>query len=174
MDDDQQLRLWFQIFLSMCLVMIFLWTGYLLVLVGLLLVPLLSFALPRLMDFVSTAGISLIYGTDYSDPSYENRFYQDDMDKATRLVREKRWNEAISAYREIIEKAPKMSEARFNLARVYQMAGQLGLALHEYDKIRNLKNELGPNHPFVLESERSIDALRKIVSDEKEDLFHSS
>jgi len=171
MDDDQQLRLWFQVFLSMCLLMIFMWTGYLVVLVGLLLVPLLSFALPRLMDFVSTAGISLIYGTDYSDPSYENRFYQDDMDKAKRLVREKRWNEAICAYREIIEKAPKMYEARFNLARVYQMAGQLGLALHEYHKLRNVTDELGPNHPFVLESERAIEELRKMVSERREDPY---
>jgi hypothetical protein len=131
---------------------------------GLLLIPLLSFALPRLMTFVSTGSTFLIYGTHYSDPSYENRFYQDDMNRVKRLVREGRLHEAIWAYREIIQKAPKMYEARFNLAQVYRMAGQLGLAAHEYDKLRNLRDELGPNHVFVLESERAIAEMKGMFS----------
>jgi tetratricopeptide (TPR) repeat protein len=93
------------------------------------------------------------------------------MDRAKRLVREERWNEAITACREIIQRAPKMYEARFNLARVYQMAGHLGLALHEYNKLRNLRDEIGPNHVFVLESERAIEELREVSSKEKEDFF---
>lgn len=54
---------------------------------------------------------------------------------------------------------------------MYQMAGQLGLALHEYDKLRNAKDELGPNHVFVLELERAIEELREVSSREKEDFF---
>ncbi len=181
MDDDRQIRLWFQIFFTACIYMIYIWVSGLggllfqlriehlgVKIIGLLLIPLLSFALPRLMTFVSTGSTFLIYGTDYSDPSYENRFYQDDMDKANRLVREGKLNEAIWAYREIIRKAPKMCEARFNLARVCQIAGQLGLALHEYDKLRNLKDEVGPNHVFVLESERAIEGLRRTISAEND------
>lgn len=162
MDDDRQIRLWLQVFLSLCLAMIYIGTGQIgVVIVGFLLIPPLSFALPRVVDRVSQASTFLIYGTGYSDPSYENRCYQDDMDKAKRLVREMRFHEAIWAYREIIQKAPKMYEARFNLAQVYRMAGHVGLALHEYHRLRNSRNELGPNHVFVLESERAIKELRR-------------
>ncbi|MFQ6078792.1 MAG: hypothetical protein ACE5NJ_06625, partial [Thermodesulfobacteriota bacterium] len=116
MDDDRQIRLWLQVFLSLCLAMIYIGTGQIgVVIVGFLLIPPLSFALPRVVDRVSQASTFLIYGTGYSDPSYENRCYQDDMDKAKRLVREMRFHEAIWAYREIIQKAPKMYEARFYL-----------------------------------------------------------
>ena len=161
MDDNRTLRTWFLVFLSMCLLMISMWTRkFEVMIVGLFAVPILSFALPELMDFASRLGASLIYGIEHSDPSYENRFYQDDMDRAKRLVREERWNEAIYAYGDIIQKAPKMYEARFYLARTYQMAGHLGLALREYDELRSLKDELGPNHVFVIESERAIEELR--------------
>jgi len=175
MDDNRKLRLWFQVFLGGCTFMIYIWVSGLgahlfgigikhlgVLLVGLLLILPLSFALPRLMDLFSTLSAFLIYGTDYSDPSYENRFYQDDMDKAQRLLREERWTEAIYAYRDIIQKAPAMHEARFNLARAYQMAGHLGLALREYDEVRSLKDELGPNHVFVIESERAVEELRGV------------
>jgi hypothetical protein len=43
----------------------------------------------------------------------------------------------------------------------YQRAGYLGLAISEYGKIVVLKDELGPNHPFVLESERAFEELKK-------------
>jgi len=175
MDDNRKLRLWFQVFLSGCTFMIYIWISGLganlfgigikhlgVLIVGLLLILPLSFALPRLMDLASTLSAFLIYGTDYSDPSYENRFYQDDMDRAKRLVREERWNEAIYAYRDIIQKAPAMHEARFNLARAYRMAGHLGLALREYNEVRSLKDELGPNHVFVVESERAVEELRGV------------
>jgi len=145
--------------------MIYIVTGHIgVVIVGFLLIPPLSFALPRVLDRVSAAGVFLVYGIGRSDSSYENRCYQDDMDKAKRLVREMRLHEAIWAYREIIQKAPKMGEARFNLARVYQMGGHLGLALREYHRLGNLRDELGPNHVFVLESERAIHAIRKRLS----------
>lgn len=119
----------------------------------------LSLIWPKLVNLVSSAGISLLYGSVFTDLSYENRSYQDDMEKATRLVREGRWNEAMAVYREIIHKAPKKSEARFNLARVYQKVGHFGLALSEYKKIANLKDELGPNHALIIESERAIEEL---------------
>lgn len=175
MDDNRSLRIWFLIFFSMCFLIISIWTGKLgVMIVGVFVVPILSFTLPPVLDLISTTSAFLIYGTGYSDPSYENRFYQDDMDRAKRLVREKSWNKAISAYREITQKAPKMHEARFNLASVYQMAGQLGLALKEYDKLRNLRDELGSNHIFVLESERIIEQLREIVTEGNEDFSRSS
>jgi len=168
MDDNRYLSLWFLIFLSMCVLMIYVWTGHFgVILVGLFAIPLLSFTLPWLMDLVSTISASLFYGTFYTNSSYENRFYQDDMDRAKRLIREKRWDEAISAYRAIIQKVPKKYEVQFNLARIYQMAGHLGLALHEYNKLRSLRDDLGSNHLFVLESERAVEELKGMVSEER-------
>ena len=177
MDDNRQIRLWLQIFLTGCTLMIYIWVSGLgavlfgigvihlgVLIVGALFILPLSFALPRLMDRASTLSAFLIYGIRHSDPSYENRCYQDDMDKAKRLVREMRFHEAIRAYREIIQKAPKMPEPRFNLARVYQMAGHLGLALREYHRLGNLRDKLGPNHVFVRESERIIEELRGTFS----------
>jgi hypothetical protein len=173
MDDNKKIRLWFQVFLTGCTFMIFMWVSGLgavifgvgfehlgVLVVGILFIVPLSFALPCVLDLVSHASAFLIYGTGYSNPSYENRFYQDDMDRAKRLAREGKLNDAIWVYRQIIQKAPKMHEARFNLARVYQMAGQVGLALHEYNRLRNLRCKLGPNHVFVRESERIIEELR--------------
>ena len=175
MDDNKKIRLWFQVFLTGCMYLIYIWVSGLganlfgigikhlgVLIVGLLLILPLSFALPRFMDLVSRTVTFLIYGSNRSDPSYESRFYQDDMDKAKRLVREERWNEAIYAYRDIIQKAPAMHEARFNLARAYRMAGHLGLALREYNEVRSLKDELGPNHVFVIESERAVEELRGV------------
>ncbi|NIS62754.1 MAG: hypothetical protein GTO13_19255 [Proteobacteria bacterium] len=173
MDDNRKIRLWFQVFLTGCMYLIYIWISSLgaalfgvgikhlgVLRVGLLFILPLSFALPRLMDLVSTLSAFLIYGPGYSDPSYENRCYKDDMDRAKRLVREGEVNGAIRAYREIARKAPTKYEARFNLAQVYRMAGYLGLALYEYDRLRNLSDELGPNHVFVRESERIIEELR--------------
>jgi hypothetical protein len=175
MDDNRTLRLWFQIFFAgwVCLIYIFisLLGGMLfglqikhfgVLIVGLLITAPLGFALPWLMDLVSRTVTFLFYGSNHSDPSYESRFYQDDMARAKRLVREKRFYEAVWACREIIQKAPKMHEARFHLARVYEMVGQVGLALYEYDKLRNLRDELGPTNVFVIESERAIEVLRDV------------
>ena len=89
------------------------------------------------------------------------------MDRAKRFVRERNWCEAISAYRKIIHAAPKTHEAQFQLVRVCHMAGHVGLALKEYHKLRDLKDELGPNYVFVLDSERAIGELREKVSQEK-------
>jgi len=119
----------------------------------------LSLIWPKLVNFVSSAGISLIYGFNSPDLSYGHRYYAEDMGKAQKLVREEKWNEAIVAYREIIQKDPKMCEPRFNLARIYQKMGHLGLALSEYKRIVNLKDELGPNNALVIESERAIEEL---------------
>jgi hypothetical protein len=40
------------------------------------------------------------------------------------------------------------------------MAGHLGLALNEYKKIVDLKDQFGATHPFVLESERAVKELK--------------
>ncbi len=125
----------------------------------------LSMIWPKLVNIVSSASISLIYGPNSEDLSYENRFYQDDMDKATRLVREGKLNEAIVAYRQITQKAPRICEPRFNLARLYERVGQFGLALSEYKRIANLKGELGANHALVIESERAIQTLRNSIEE---------
>jgi tetratricopeptide (TPR) repeat protein len=119
----------------------------------------MSLIWPKLLNLISSVGTSLIYGTNFPDLSYENRSYQSDMDKATRLVREGRWDEAMAAYRDITRKAPQKVEPRFNPARIYQKVGHLGLALSEYKKLVNLKDELGPNHALIIESERAIEEL---------------
>ncbi len=123
----------------------------------------LSLIWPKLVNLISAVGTSLIYGPNFPDLSYENRSYQDDMDKATRFVREGRWNEAMAVYRTITHKAPQKAEPHFNLARIYQKMGHLGLAISEYKKIINLKDELGSNHAFVVESERAIEELPKLM-----------
>jgi len=123
----------------------------------------LSLIWPKLVNLISSAGISLIYGFSSPDLSYENRNYEEDMGKVQRLVREEKWNEAIVAYREIIQKAPKMCEARFNLARLYEKGGHFGLALSEYKKLTNLKDKLGPNHALIIESERAIQELPRLM-----------
>jgi tetratricopeptide (TPR) repeat protein len=163
--DDRQLRIWFQVIFSMAVITIFCFTSHTSVLiVGLLLAITLGYTFPPMINSISAAFNSLIYGLDYSDDSYEGQFYQDDMDKAKRWVREEKWDKAIYAYREIIQKSPKMCEPRFYLAQVYQIAGHLGLALNEYKKIADLKDEFGSNHPFVLESERAVGELTKRLS----------
>lgn len=163
--DDEQFCRFLLIYFCGVIFVIFSFTGSLVVMIfGLCLSLLLSYTLPSFMNFIATTFVSLIYGLDYSDTSYENQFYQDDMDKAKRLVRKEKWDKAIAAYREIIGKTPKKCEPRFNLAKVYQMVGQLGLAMSEYHKIKDLKDELGPNHVFVLESERAIEELKERLS----------
>ena len=164
--DDQQLRVWFQVIFSMAVITIFSFTlDASVLIVGLCSAVLLGYIFPWLINFISMVFNTLIYGPDYSDDSYESQFYQDDMDKAKRLMREGEWDKAIYAYREVIQKSPKMCEPRFNLAQVYQMAGYLGLALNEYKKIVGLKNQFGSTHLFVLESERAVEELKNKPSE---------
>lgn len=79
------------------------------------------------------------------------------------MVREEKWNEAIVAYREIIQKSPKMCQPRFNLARIYQKEGHFGLALVQYKRILDSKDDLGPNHALIIESERAIQELPRLM-----------
>lgn len=161
MDDNRQLRIFYLIFFSMVLLTIVSFTSsFEAIIAGLIAVPILSYTLPWLIDLISTIYTSLIYGFDHSDTSYERQFYQDDMDKAKRLVREEEWEKAVMAYRAIIQRAPKKPEPRFHLAQSYQRAGYLGLAASEYRKIIDSKDELGLGHAFVLESERAMNKLR--------------
>jgi len=169
MDDNRQLRIFYLIFFSMVLLIIICFitpftspSGV--IIVGLIAIPILSYALPWLMDLISTIYTSLIYGFDHSNASYEDHFYQDDMAKAKRLVREEKLHEAIFAYQVIINKVPQKCEPRFNLARVYQMAGQSWLAMGEYRKIVNSKDGIGSNHILVLESERTMTKLRGLLA----------
>ena len=164
-DDDRYFRIFlFAIFWPVTSLLAYKWVCNFLVKAFIFLLPFfLSLIWPKLVNLVSSGGISLIYGFSSPDLSYENRSYQDDMDKATRLVREGRWNETMAVYRDITQKAPQKAEPRFSLARIYQKMGHLGLALSEYKKIANLKDELGPNHPFVVESERAIEELPKLM-----------
>lgn len=90
MDDNRSLRLWFQIFLTACVYLIYVWISGLggvlfkvrvehlgVKIVGLFAIPLIGFVLPQVIDFASAATTFLIYGGGYSTPSYENQFYQD-------------------------------------------------------------------------------------------------
>ena len=166
MDNNHDLRIFYVIFFGMVLLVIVCFiTPFTsppgVIIVGLIAVLILSYLLPWLMDLFSTIYTSLIYGFDHSVTSYEDHLYQDNMEKAKRLVRDEKWYEAIFAYQEIINKAPKKLEPRFNLAKVYQIVGQLWLALGEYQNILSFKNEAGSNHIFVLESEIIAEELKK-------------
>ena len=166
--DDSQLRRWFFVYFFGVVSVIYLFTGHpKVMLVGLFLVPLLSLALPTFMNLFSSIYTSLIYGPDYSEPSYEGQFYADDMDKAKRLVREGKWREAATAYRSIVREAPEKLEPRFYLAQSYQRAGYLGLAISEYKKIVDSKDGIGPSHTFVLESARIVEELKELPRKER-------
>jgi len=174
-EHDRQLRGLYLAFFSGVILLIFLWTGHAGVIVlGLFLVPLLSFGLPLLMNLMSGTFVSLIYGFGVSAVSYENGLYQNDMDKAKRLIREEKWIQAITAYRKIIQKVPNEWEPRFNLARIYQKVGLVGLAMGEYHKIIDSKNKFGPNHGFVLESRKATEELRQILSTERSNYCNKS
>ncbi len=168
-DDDRQMRLF--LFATFWMLTYFLTVACLglsdtpLVNILILVLPfLLCVACTYLINFLSSIPASLFSGPHFSDRSYENGPYQNDMDKAKKLVREGKLDEAITAYREIIQKSPKHSEPRFNLARIYKRAGYPGLALSEYRKIIDLKEELGTDHPLIFESERAITELKKLIS----------
>jgi tetratricopeptide (TPR) repeat protein len=128
-------------------------------------IALLSFRLSELvhwlMNYLGFPLISGIYTGYHSGASYDNGYYRDDMDKARKLVREEKWDQAIQAYREIIRKAAEEIEPRFNLAEVYQKAGHLGLAMSEYHKIVNLKYQVRDSCLYVRESERCIEELKR-------------
>ncbi len=131
----------------------------------LLIIPLLlCLTWNYLIDFLSSIPASLFSGTNLSDHSYENGPYQSDMEKAIRLVREEKLDEAITAYREIIQKSPKQCEPRFNLARIYEKVEYPGLALTEYRKVVGFREVLETNHPLILESERAIQELKNLMS----------
>ena len=88
-NDDRQLRGLYLVYFSGVILLIYLWTGHAATIVlGLCVVPILGFGLPPFMNFVSKTFVSLIYGFGSEELSYENGFYEDDMDKAKRLVRE--------------------------------------------------------------------------------------
>lgn len=163
--DDRQLRIWFQVILSMAVITIFsfTWDASVLI-VGLLTAAILGYILPWSINFISIVFNNLIYGPDNSEDSYENRSYRNDMDKAKSLMREGEWDKAIHVYREIMQKSPMMCEPKFNLAQVYRRVGYLGLALNEYNRIVDLKDQFGATHPFVLESERAVEELKKKLS----------
>ena len=178
MDDNRHIRIFYQIFFGMVLLVIVCFitpfTSSLgVIIVGLIAVLILSYSLPWLMDLFSTIYTSLIYGFDHSVTSYEGHLYQDNMEKAKRLVRDEKWYGAIYAYQEIINKAPRKLEPRFNLAKVYQKVGHLGLALNEYKKIIGLKDQFGATHPFVLESGRAAEELKNKPSEIEQECLNN-
>ncbi len=164
--EDQQIRVALQIYLTLVVFIIFSFTGKLAVfLIGLLLANGLAYAFMPALNSILSLINTLIYGSAGTDNSYEGRFYQTDLDQARKMVRESRWEKAISCYRKIVEQAPEKVEARFELAKVYRTAGYTGLALLEYETIKDLRDKIGEHHPFVLESERMIEELRKMVAE---------
>ncbi len=52
----------------------------------------------------------------------------------------------------------------FYIARVYQLARQFWLAMGEYKKIMDSRDQFGSNHAFVLESERTMTKLRGLLA----------
>ncbi|MCM8792799.1 MAG: hypothetical protein NC826_06670, partial [Candidatus Omnitrophica bacterium] len=135
--EDRQIRVALQIYLTLVVLIIFSFTRELTVfLIGILLANGLAYAFMPALNSISSLMISLIYGSGGKDNSYEGRFYQRDLDQARKMVRESRWDEAISCYRKIVKQAPEKVEARFELAKVYQIAGYTGLALLEYETIK--------------------------------------
>ena len=95
-NDDRQLSGFYLAYFSGVILLIYLWTGCASTIVlGLCVVPILGFGLPPFMNFVSKTFVSLIYGFGSEELSYENGSYEDDMDKAKRLIREGKWIGAI-------------------------------------------------------------------------------
>jgi len=91
-NEDRQLSGFYLAYFSGVILLIYLWTGCAsTVVLGLCVVPILGFGLPPFMNFVSKTFVSLIYGFGSEELSYENGFYEDDMDKAKRLIREGKW-----------------------------------------------------------------------------------
>ncbi len=167
--DDRQLRIWYQLYFSMFVFILwpFLYPlvsshilFYILMMLGLLIAALMGYLIPPAINLISGLFSHLVYEpTGLAEPS-GYRFYQEDMERAKGLVRKEQWDKAIQVYREIIEKTPDQCEPRFHLAKTYQKAGYLGLALNEYSKIIALKDRFGPSHPFVIEAERTMKELK--------------
>ncbi len=165
--EDRQIRIGLQIYLSLVAFIIFQFVrAWEVLVIGLVIANGLAFAFVPVSNFLSSVISSLLYGATGADDSYENRSYRTDMDQARKMVREERWDEAISSYRKILEKAPEKIEVRFELAKIYQIAGYPGLALLEYQKIKESGSELGANHPFVLESAKLMEELKEVISGE--------
>ncbi len=163
--EDRQIRIGLQIYLSLMAFIIYQFIGgWEVFIIGLVIANGLAFAFVPVSNFLSSVIGSLIYGIAGADNSYESRSYQTDMDQARKMVREERWDEAISSYRKILEKAPEKVEVRFELAKIYQIAGYTGLAMLEYQKIRESVNELGEHHPYVLESAKMMEELKEVIS----------
>lgn len=160
--EDRQARIIVQVLLNVLAFYLFSLEWKMFV-IALVLANGLAYAFMLALNFISSTVSSLIYGSAGGNDSYEGRFYQTDLDQARKRVRESRWDEAISFYRKIVETAPGKIEARFELARAYQIAGYTGLALLEYQKIKESGGKLGEQHPFVLESEKMIKDLRKTI-----------
>ncbi len=181
--DDRQIRIFFQVILSMVIITIFSFLSpfiqysriqYIMFFIGLLMAAVLGYLAPIGIHLISEIFGKLIYGSLFSDDSYEYRFYQEEMDKAKNLTRVGEYDHAIQVYREIIRKSPMMYEPRFHLAQIYRKAGYFGLALNEYQRIMALKDQSGTTHPFVLESERAIGELERMLSEMKQESLNHS
>lgn len=169
--EDREIRIFFQIFLFMATIIIVSFSRQPKVLmIGAPLSFILGYIAPWLFNMISKTFIDLIYGSGSGWDSYQDHFYQEDMDRAKKLVREGNYYQAISLYREIIQKVPMIMEPRFNLAKIYQLLGHKGLALNEYKKILSLRDQLGESHPFILESKMAIERLANKTSVSEQDL----
>jgi tetratricopeptide (TPR) repeat protein len=121
-----------------------------------------SWAVPWVQNYVGSLFVSLTFGVSDTSSSYVKNFYPCEMEKARRFVLERRLNEAVVAYREIVQKAPDQIEARFMLADSYRKLGYVSLAMSEYHKIIHMKWGSEPCHPYVWEAQRAIKELRAL------------
>lgn len=168
--EDRHIRIGIQVFLNLVVLIIFLFTGSgNLLFLGVILANGLALAFNPALNGLSSWMSNLIYGSSRRDDSYEPLSYQEDLYQARKRVRESRWEEAIALYRKILERAPDRIEARFELATAYQKAGMLGMALLEFRTIRASRDQIGDRHPFVLESERQIEDLKKRIAGREEE-----
>ncbi|MCX8118164.1 MAG: hypothetical protein N3G78_09555 [Desulfobacterota bacterium] len=163
--EDRQIRIFIQVFLNLVVLLLYVWTeAWFVFLFGLVLANGLAFAFLPTLNGLASLVSSLIFGSAPPAETYRDTLYREDLYQARRMARESRWEEAVALYRKILEMAPDQVEVRYELAMVYQKAGLLGKALLEYRMLRDSKERIGADHPFVLEAERQIENLKRMIA----------
>ncbi len=128
--------------------------------------------IPGSIAIGAVVGLAIAYGLDIftdragktltsrynSDETYSDVMYKGDLIHANHLFRQGRYEDALSAFKEILARDPGRVEPRFKIARIYQ----IGLkdpeqARKTYEGLLDLFAEsLGENNMYVIESRRAL------------------
>jgi tetratricopeptide (TPR) repeat protein len=63
------------------------------------------------------------------------------VDRGRILTQQKRYDEAIAAFRRAIELDPEEPDAHYRLGRVYQLIGKIGDSQKEFGKVREIHDK---------------------------------